>query len=90
MAEVLTSTVARYDILSWLVAALVVFAALGMALKAWRDNKKSSGSFEIDPVQFLMAQMERIERSVGSRFDSAHRRIDQIENRVASLENRRR
>lgn len=90
MVEVLTNTVARYEVLSYLIAALVVFTALGMAWKAWRDNRKSPGSFEIDPVQFFMAQVERVERNVNARIDGSHRRIDQIENRVAHLEQRRR
>lgn len=89
MAEVLSATLARYDVLSYLVASMVVFAAVGMAYKAWKDNRRSPGSFEIDPVQFLMAQVERVERNVNSRIESTHRRIDQIENRVVNMEHRR-
>lgn len=89
MAEVMNASLARYDVLSYLVASLVVFTALGMAYKAWKDNKRSPGFFDIDHVQFLMTQVERVERNANSRLESTHRRLDHIENRVVSLERRR-
>jgi hypothetical protein len=80
MPELLTNVLSRYEALQWTVAFLVVMTALALFYKALQERKR--GGIEIDPVEYLMANIERVERG-------AHSRMDRIEADVKDLEHRR-
>lgn len=77
MPELLTSVLARYEVLQYTVAVLVALTALAAFIKALRERRKNG--IEIDPVTYLMANIERVERG-------AHSRMDRIESDVKELE----
>ena len=77
LPELLTSVLARYEVLQYTVAVLVALTALAAFIKALRERRKNG--IEIDPVTYLMANIERVERG-------AHSRMDRIESDVKELE----